>query len=155
MFDLIRVAYVLGFFMIFRFPKLIKIPPPNNSLKRSEKPIVLDPPYIKQTKKMVPPVWCMARSKFWELLDFPNVEIWKIICVKDVSIFFLYVLKHSCDKYGVSRSTFGEHFGSSKNDRKTIGIRPGTLISHLGIIQNPKNTIKYYSKYKTNPKHHL
>ena len=30
-------------FMIFRFPNFIKIPPPKNLWKRSEKPLVLDP----------------------------------------------------------------------------------------------------------------
>ena len=31
-----------------------------------------------------------------------------------------------------------ENFGSSQNHQKNIGIWPGTLISHFGIIKTPK-----------------
>ena len=50
MFDLIGITHVLRCFMIFRLPKYIKIPPPKNLWKRSEKPIVLDPPDVENKK---------------------------------------------------------------------------------------------------------
>ena len=55
----------------------------------------------------------------------------EIIFFKDGSIFFLYFSGYFCDKKEVSDTRFGEHFGSSKNVPKTIGICPGTLINHF------------------------
>ena len=50
------------------------------------------------------------------------------------SIIFLYCLKHFCNKSEVYGSKFWPNFRSSRNHPKSIGIWPGTLISHFGII---------------------
>ena len=67
------------------------------------------------------------------MLRYENNKI-----VKDVSINFLYCLKHFGDKYGVQGARFGDLFGSSRNRPKSLGMCPGTLISHFGIIKAPK-----------------
>ena len=69
---------------------------------------------------------------------------------KDVLGFVLYCFQCFCDKYGVSGARFGEKFGSSRNDPKSIGICPESLISHCGIIKTPK--ILWDTSKKTNKK---
>ena len=61
-----------------------------------------------------------------------------IICFQDVSICFVPFLKYFRDKDRVHGSKFGENSGSSPNDPKGIGICPGTLISHFGVIKTLK-----------------
>ena len=78
----------------------------------------------------------------------------KIRFVKDVPIFALYVVKYFYINKEVERSIFGRILESSKNDPKNVGICPGTLISHLGIIRTPKiqyNTIKKPEKPNDRP----
>ena len=57
----------------------------------------------------------------------------QLILSKDDFIFLVFI-RHFCDKYREHGSRFGEHFGSSRNHPESIGICPGTLISHFGII---------------------
>ena len=45
---------------------------------------------------------------------------------------------------------FGKQSGSSKNDPKSIGICPGTLISHYGIIKAPKVRTNIIKKQRKN-----
>ena len=73
----------------------------------------------------------------------------KIISFRNAWDFFSCFLKCFCDKFGVHGSRFGRFFGSSTNGPKNIGICPGTLVNHFGIIK----TQTYYKiplKTKTN-----
>ena len=54
---------------------------------------------------------------------------------------FLYSLKYFGDKYGVRGSRFGHIFGRSRNVPKNIANDQESLLSHLGIIKTPKNSI--------------
>ena len=53
---------------------------------------------------------------------------------EDDYIFFLYFLKYFGDNWEGYGSRFWPNFRSSRNHPKSIGIWPGTLISHFGII---------------------
>ena len=54
----------------------------------------------------------------------------KKILFEDGAIFFLYSFKHFGDKCGVLGARFGDFFGSSRNDPKSIGIHQESLISN-------------------------
>ena len=71
--------------------------------------------------------------------SFQILRYGRIICFKDDSIFFLYLLKYVGDSWEVSGSRFWQNFHSSRNHLKSIAIWPGTLISHFGIIKTQKN----------------
>ena len=47
-------------------------------------------------------------------------------------LIFVEIFLHKNDS---NKSIFGEHFGRSKNDPKSIGICPESVINHLGIIE--------------------
>ena len=61
----------------------------------------------------------------------------KIICLKDVPINFLYCLKSFGDDWEVYGPCFDKK-SKSRNHPKRIGICPGALISHFGIIKTQK-----------------
>ena len=60
-----------------------------------------------------------------------------IMVFKDVSIIVLILFQAFLHNKEVSRSIFGDFFGSSRHRPTSIGIYPGTLISNLGIIKTP------------------
>ena len=64
--------------------------------------------------------------------DFQNSYIPKII--PHVFLIFPKGFDDNREGYG---SRFWRNFGSSRNHLKSIGIWPGTLISHFGIIKTP------------------
>ena len=64
----------------------------------------------------------------------------------------LVCLKYVGTKYEIDGSRFGERFGSSKNDPKSIAIGPESLISHLGIIKTPKTLRNYIKNQEKTPK---
>ena len=59
----------------------------------------------------------------------------QIICFKNVSRILLYLSKHFYIKEEVSRSRFGEHFGSSINHPKSVRIHQESLIRSFRIIK--------------------
>lgn len=52
----------------------------------------------------------------------------------------------SLDEREVNMQTFGRFVDSSKNVPTSVGICPGTLISHLGIIRTTPNPQQYIRK---------
>ena len=101
-----------------------------------EKTIVLDPPYFETKTKNVFRKNTPSSSKqrkFWicEMLRYA-----KYYFVKYASIFFVKVFLHEkqCDQVNIW-AILGT---VPKNDPKSIGICPGTLISHFGIIKTAK-----------------
>ena len=90
--------------------------------------------------RRIPEIWYkkyggLLGPKNVKILEFQKVEIWKDnMFLKWLPYSFLYFLKYLHDKYGESGPVKSENFGSSKTYPKSIGIWPGTLISHFGII---------------------
>ena len=127
-------------FMIFRFPTFIKIPPPNNSLKLLGEANRFGPTRFCKNKLKISYTFLMSGSvnNSGFFLYFRNVEVWKVIFLKDVSITSLHFLKHFGDEYVVRGSRFGKHFGSSRNHPNSTGIHQESLIGNFGIIKAPK-----------------
>ena len=63
---------------------------------------------------------------------------------------FLYLSNCFVINKGLQGAIFGEHFGSFKNDPKSIAICLGTLISHVGIIKTLKKPKMHYKTKKNN-----
>ena len=84
------------------------------------------------------------------IFRFPDSQIWKIICLKDARIIFLYCLKYVGNSWEVCGSRFWQNILSSINHPKSIGIGPGTLISNFWNNWNPIKQKKEWTKYPTN-----
>ena len=123
--------------MFWSFQKLLsentKISRTKILCKRSEIPIFLEA-FQKTYQQME-----FGRStKFDKFSKFQKVEIWTIKRIKDDSIIVLVFLEVFLWKKGGVKvhpgSNKNQVLGSSGNHLKSIGIGPGTLISHLRII---------------------
>ena len=84
--------------------------------------------------------WWIHRSTNRKFFKFSDSQIWKRIYCKDVPIFFLYCSKYFGDSWEVRGSRLWPNLRSSQNHLKSIGICPGTFISHFGIITTQKKT---------------
>ena len=80
--------------------------------------------------------------------EFQNSEIYQNMCLKWFAICLVSSFKYSGNEKWVEGPGVGEHFWSSKNVSKNIGICPQALIRHFKPIRNHENS-KYYNKYKT------
>ena len=97
--------------------------------------------------RRIPQIWYkkyggLIGPKNVEILEFQKVEISKIQMFQGCSsifscIFWSKFMRNTGFK-GPLRVQKIENFGSSQNHPKSIGIWPGTLISHFGIIKTPK-----------------
>ena len=74
-----------------------------------------------------------------KILEFQKVEISKIHIFQWCSLIFSCIVwskfMRNTGSEGPLRVQRIENFGSSQNHPKSIGIWPGTLISHFGIIK--------------------
>ena len=82
---------------------------------------------------------------------FPNCWYMKIICFNAVSL-FSFIFEAFQHKKEVKRSTFGQHFGSSRNHPQSIAIHQEPLISHFGIIRTPTIPQHIINKPRKNKK---
>ena len=94
--------------------------------------ILFNNKFTKKSKNMFQKWWvCLSKkrqcSKF-QILRYENIFF------NDDSIRFLYFLKYSGNNWKVSGSRFWQNVRSPLNHQKNIGIWPGTLINHFGII---------------------
>ena len=96
--------------------------------------------------RIIPQIWYknmgVNRSKKCQNLEFQKVDISKIqicqACSLICSCIFWSKIAMKRRSEGPLRVQKIENFGSSQNHPKSIGIWPGTLISHFGIIKTPK-----------------
>ena len=85
---------------------------------------------------------CLMSGSFQHFGISEMLKYVKLILFKEATIFLVF-FEVSLHNKKVKLLIFGRILESSKNDPKSIGICPGTLISHFGIIENPKNQYIY------------
>ena len=92
-------------------------------------------------------------SKFFKSFRYPDLQKWYVRKCFHILTYIVWSISVINKRPG---SIFGHIFGRSKNDPKSIGIHPESLISNFGIIKNPKDPPRKYvgtpRTSKTSPK---
>ena len=89
---------------------------------------------ITKTSEQISKTWYLGHTNFRKISKHVESQIDINNISQDDSIFVLHFLKLFGNNWEVSGSRFWQNFRSSRNHPKSIGIWPGTLISHFGIM---------------------